>query len=65
MKRKSHGKQYLPGSMFGPYSFINIIGGKEERDEDGHSRKNMVEVAVILTILQKLYNGMSSHMLLL
>ncbi|EXB88355.1 Helicase SEN1 [Morus notabilis] len=55
VKRESHGKNYLPRPMFGPYAFINIIGGREEKDDDGHSRKNMVEVAVILKILQNLY----------
>lgn len=49
--------------MFGPYAFINIIGGREEKDDDGHSRKNMVEVAVILKILQNLHKGI--HMILL
>lgn len=43
--------------MFGPYSFINVIGGSEEKNEDGDGQKNMVEVVVILTILQKLYKG--------
>ncbi|PON39568.1 P-loop containing nucleoside triphosphate hydrolase [Parasponia andersonii] len=57
VERKSYEKEYLPGSMFGPYSFINVIGGREEKDEDGHSRKNMVEVTVILKILQKLYKA--------
>ncbi|PON39566.1 P-loop containing nucleoside triphosphate hydrolase [Parasponia andersonii] len=57
VKVKGYKKDYLPGSMFGPYSFINIVGGKEQKDEDGHSRKNMVEVAVILGILQKLYKA--------
>ncbi|ONI29819.1 hypothetical protein PRUPE_1G215600 [Prunus persica] len=54
-KKKSHEKHYLPGSMFGPFSFINVIDGREEKDEDGRSRKNMVEVAIILKILRKLY----------
>ena len=44
--------------MFGPYSFINIKYGKEEKDDIGHSRKNMIEVAVALKIVQSLYNGM-------
>lgn len=44
--------------MFGPYSFINILGGKEEVDDVGHSRRNMVEVAVTLKIVQKLFRGM-------
>ncbi|BFG15998.1 hypothetical protein CerSpe_022720 [Prunus speciosa] len=55
VKKRSHEKHYLPGSMFGPFSFINVIGGREEKDEDGRSRKNMVEVAIILKLLRKLY----------
>ncbi|PRQ41353.1 putative hydrolase [Rosa chinensis] len=55
LKRRSQEKNYLKGSMFGPYSFINVIGGREEKDEDGRSRKNMVEVAIVSQILRKLY----------
>ncbi|XP_061990361.1 uncharacterized protein LOC133708840 [Rosa rugosa] len=55
VKRRSYEKHYLPGAMFGPYSFINVIGGREEKDEDGHSRKNMVEVAIVSKILRNLY----------
>ncbi|KAG5545647.1 hypothetical protein RHGRI_017957 [Rhododendron griersonianum] len=55
VKRKSYERQYLQGSMFGPYSFINVIGGKEEKDDAEHSRRNMVEVAVVVKILQNLY----------
>ncbi|XP_048422280.1 uncharacterized protein LOC103932355 [Pyrus x bretschneideri] len=55
VKRRSHEKHYLPGSIFGPYSFINVIDGREEKDEDGHSLKNMVEVAIVLKILRNLY----------
>lgn len=54
---KSYMKNYLPGPMFGPYSFINIVGGKEEMDDVGHSRRNMVEVAVVAKIVQDLYKG--------
>ncbi|XP_057496549.1 uncharacterized protein LOC130781371 isoform X2 [Actinidia eriantha] len=57
VKNKSYEKHYLPGSMFGPYSFLNVIGGKEEMDDVGHSRRNMVEVAVVVKILQKLYGA--------
>ncbi|KAK3222752.1 hypothetical protein Dsin_009777 [Dipteronia sinensis] len=57
VKSKSYEKHYLPGPMFGTYSFINIIGGREELDDVGHSRKNMVEVAVVLKILLKLYKA--------
>ncbi|XP_068336676.1 uncharacterized protein [Pyrus communis] len=61
VKRRSHEKHYLPGSIFGPYSFINVIDGREEKDEDGHSLKNMVEVAIIWKILRNLYKSMSSQ----
>lgn len=60
MKNRRYEWQYLPGSMFGPYSFINVIGGKEEEDDVGHSKRNMVEVAVVVKILQNLYKGMST-----
>ncbi|XP_062007129.1 uncharacterized protein LOC133724421 [Rosa rugosa] len=55
LKSRSQKKHYLKGSMFGPYSFINVIGGREEKDEDGRSRKNMVEVAIVSQILRNLY----------
>lgn len=45
--------------MFGSYSFINVIGGREEKDDDGYSRKNMVEVAIVTKILQNLYKGIN------
>ncbi|XP_059444854.1 uncharacterized protein LOC132176609 [Corylus avellana] len=54
VKRKSHEKHYLSWPMFGPYSFINIVGGREEKDDVGRSSRNMVEVAVVMKILQKL-----------
>ena len=43
--------------MFGSYSFINVVGGKEEKDDDGRSRRNMVEVAIVIKILKNLYTG--------
>ncbi|KAA8532334.1 hypothetical protein F0562_032411 [Nyssa sinensis] len=56
VKNKNYKKRHLPGPMFGPYSFINISGGKETLDVQ-HSRKNMVEVAVVLKIVQMLYKA--------
>ncbi|KAI3734275.1 hypothetical protein L6452_13740 [Arctium lappa] len=53
----SYEKQYLSGPMFGPYSFINVLGGQEEKDDDGHSRRNMVEVAVVIKIVHNLYKA--------
>ena len=53
----SHEKTYLSGPMFGSYSFINVVGGREEKDDNGRSRRNMVEVAIVLKIVQNLYKG--------
>ncbi|KAI4357248.1 hypothetical protein L6164_001209 [Bauhinia variegata] len=55
VKRKNYAKQYLPGPMFGTYSFLNVIGGREEFDDVERSRKNMVEVAVVDKILKNLH----------
>lgn len=54
---KQYAKRYLPGPMYGPYSFINIDSGKETFDDAGHSTKNMAEVAVILQIVRSLFTG--------
>lgn len=58
VKSQSHERCYLQGRMFGPYAFIDIHGGKEEFDDVGHSRRNMVEVAVAVTLVNKLFKGM-------
>ncbi|KAL3635027.1 hypothetical protein CASFOL_022081 [Castilleja foliolosa] len=50
-------KRYLQGTMFGPYSFINVHGGKEEFNDFGRSRRNMVEVSVVVMLVQKLFNA--------
>ncbi|KAL8483086.1 hypothetical protein ACS0TY_025947 [Phlomoides rotata] len=56
---ESYKRCYLQGSMFGPFSFINVRGGREELDEVGHSRRNMVEVSVTLKLVQKLFEAWS------
>jgi senataxin len=56
--QREHQKKYLPGFMFGPYSFVNIKEGREEFDELGHSRKNLVEVVVVEEILRNLQKCM-------
>ncbi|XP_072988634.1 uncharacterized protein [Typha latifolia] len=43
--------------IFGPYSFINITDGREESDDIGHSRKNMVEVAIVLYLVRILFKS--------
>ena len=58
MERYDFGKKYLPGPMFGPYSFINVVGGKEQFDDEGRSYKNLAEVAVVMKILKNLHKGL-------
>lgn len=53
---RSYEKQFLPGRMYGPYSFINIPYGREQFGQ-GFSSKNLVEVSVVDEILSKLYSG--------
>ncbi|KAL4575585.1 hypothetical protein LXL04_022433 [Taraxacum kok-saghyz] len=56
VSRKKYKKEYLSGSMFGSYSFINIVGGKEEGDDVG-SKRNMVEMSIVVKIVQKLHKA--------
>lgn len=60
VKKSSYSKRYLPGRLYGTYSFINIADGREERDDNGTSLKNMVEVAVVLKIVRSLFKCMAS-----
>ena len=57
VRKRSYEKRFLHGPMYGPYSFINVFGGREEFIE--HSCRNMVEVSVVMKILLNLYKGMS------
>ncbi|KAL9228933.1 hypothetical protein vseg_004459 [Gypsophila vaccaria] len=57
VKTRTYERQYLAGPMYGPYSFINVSEGRDEFDDDGHSRKNMVEAAVVANILQNLFKN--------
>ncbi|XP_048556828.1 helicase sen1-like [Triticum urartu] len=52
----THERSYLPGAMFGPYSFINVDG----REDRGRSKRNMAEVAAILKILRSLKQACAS-----
>lgn len=54
VKERSYEKCFLQGKMYGGYSFINVDYGLEEVD-DRHSRKNVVEVAVVSEIVAKLF----------
>ncbi|XP_035540340.1 uncharacterized protein LOC108992280 isoform X2 [Juglans regia] len=57
VKRKGYEKHYLPGRMFGTYSFINIVDGREEQGDVGYGWRNLVEVAVVMKILHNLYKA--------
>ncbi|XP_021647252.2 uncharacterized protein LOC110640303 isoform X2 [Hevea brasiliensis] len=54
VKEISHKRCFLKGNIYGSYSFINIIHGKEKFGEL-QSLKNMVEVAVIADIVANLF----------
>lgn len=54
---KEYERKYLPDQMYGAYSFINIEHGMEGKDKYGRSLKNMIEVAVVVQILKKLFRG--------
>lgn len=56
VKERTYERRFLGGKMYGSYSFINVTGGKEEFD-NGCSRKNMVEVAVVVEIVSSLFKG--------
>lgn len=54
---KRYERHYLPGAMYGPYSFISIERGKEARDKNGRSCKNVIEVAMVLHIVKDLFEA--------
>ncbi|XP_031387616.1 uncharacterized protein LOC116200831 isoform X2 [Punica granatum] len=56
---ESYSKQYLPGLMFGSFSFINVSEGREEREVNGSSLRNPVEADVAAQILRNLYEAWS------
>ncbi|OWM65618.1 uncharacterized protein LOC116199734 [Punica granatum] len=59
VKHESYSKQYLPGLMFGSFSFINVSDGREELGVDGSSKRNPVEADVAAQILSNLYKAWS------
>ncbi|KAJ3680401.1 hypothetical protein LUZ60_016679 [Juncus effusus] len=47
-----HARTYLPGEMFGPYSFIDVEAEEEGLDGVGRSRRNLVEVQVVVRMVK-------------
>jgi hypothetical protein len=60
---ESYGRHFLSGNMFGPYSFINVCGGRETSEEHSRSPKNTIEIAVVSLIVERLFQGHSSYKL--
>ncbi|EEE51324.1 hypothetical protein OsJ_32291 [Oryza sativa Japonica Group] len=54
VQQEDYMKSYLPGPIYGAYSFIHIENDMEMLDELGQSSKNMVEVAVATNIVERL-----------
>uniref|UniRef100_A0ACD5V492 Uncharacterized protein n=1 Tax=Avena sativa TaxID=4498 RepID=A0ACD5V492_AVESA len=52
----SYNKDYtcLP---FGSYTFINVTDGREDKEGTGNSRRNMVEVAVVLHLIHSIFKS--------
>ncbi|KAM0913089.1 hypothetical protein ACQ4PT_012383 [Festuca glaucescens] len=44
---------------FGSYTFIDVRDGREDKEGAGNSRRNMVEVAVVLHLIQTIFRCMS------
>lgn len=61
VRQRNYTKQYLPGKLYGAYSFINIPYGEEQYGE-GRSLKNNLEVAVVSDIVAKLLQGKRKFM---
>ncbi|XP_066349686.1 helicase sen1-like [Miscanthus floridulus] len=53
VSHKDYTKRFLSGKLFGPYSFINVEGGHETIEK--HGRKNTIEVAAVVRMVQRLF----------
>ncbi|GLJ34015.1 hypothetical protein SUGI_0684140 [Cryptomeria japonica] len=61
VKKEPYGIAHIKSEMYGTYAFINIQDGKEEEDESSMSKRNIVEAAVVMHILSKLYKVCASR----
>ncbi|KAK4360881.1 hypothetical protein RND71_019833 [Anisodus tanguticus] len=59
LRSTKYQKYFLQGELYGAYSFINVACGNEEV-VDGHSIRNMVEVAVVCEVVANLFKGFIS-----
>jgi len=61
VKQETYVKSYLPGPIFGAYSFIHIENDMEMLDSLGQSSKNMAEVAGAARLAKGKFQGISLH----
>jgi senataxin len=57
VEMEPYGYPYLRSEMYGAYAFINVKDGREEKDDFGKSKRNIIEAVVVMYILSKLYKG--------
>lgn len=56
--KKAYSRAPYQRQLFGPYTFINVHDGNEERDEDdSRSWKNPVEAAIVVYLVSKIFTG--------
>lgn len=41
--------------LYGSYTLINVTDGREDKEGTGNSRRNMVEVVVVLHLIQTIF----------
>ncbi|WOL05367.1 TPR and ankyrin repeat-containing protein 1-like [Canna indica] len=52
VKEVNYNKNY-EDLLFGSYAFLNVADGREVLDDKGNNRRNMVDVAVVLHLVQR------------
>jgi len=63
VEMKPYGYGYLTSEIYGGYPFINTKDRREEEDNFGKGKVNIMEVVVAMYILSKLYKGNFTVML--
>ncbi|GLJ34036.1 hypothetical protein SUGI_0684510 [Cryptomeria japonica] len=52
---EAYGNAYITSEMYGTYAFVNIADAREAEDGFGKSKQNVVEAAVVLHMIAKLF----------
>ncbi|XP_057845589.2 uncharacterized protein LOC131055004 isoform X1 [Cryptomeria japonica] len=61
VEKEADGITYVKSKMYGTYAFLNIQDGEEKEDEFSKSKWNILEAAVVLHMLSKLYKVCASR----